>query len=242
MVFRNPAKFKPILFALSLLLAANVYAYEKDVGCSPLIIEKVKQYRHYILSGDVEGLSGSIVYPVKISFAGKKMNILNETVLSKLWRTIITKRFVGLVNSSDVCSLAKELNLDPVSHKIQSLVIFYDEEDSKYSYSYISSERELLDFLNTVIELISNKDYQRLSTLFRYPFATRCGEKTIIIDDRQDFYVYTDDILNDNFIGIIKKSLDEESFFEHPQGLMLNERGDIWVYEIDGELLLLPLP
>ena len=74
--------------------------------------------------------------------------------------------------------------------------------------------------------------------MFRYPFAIRCDEKTIIINDQQDFYEYADDILNDNFVGIIKKSLDEEKFFEHPQGLRLNKRGDIWVLEIDGELLL----
>ena len=74
------------------------------------------------MSGDVEGLSGSIVYPVKSLLGGKKVNILNETVLSKIWRSIVTKKFVGLVNSSDVCSLAKALNLDPISHKIQSLL------------------------------------------------------------------------------------------------------------------------
>ena len=33
MVFRGPAKFKSILFTLSLLLAGNIYASEKDVEC-----------------------------------------------------------------------------------------------------------------------------------------------------------------------------------------------------------------
>ena len=243
MIFKVSAEFKSFLFGLLLLLASDIFASEKEVECRPEVMEKVGQYQHYILSGDVEDLSESINYPVKASIGGRKTNISSELVLKSkaVWNSIFTERLVDLVNSSDVCSLAKELDLDPVSHKIRSLVIFYDEEDARYSYSGISSEKALLDFLNAVLEAVSDKDYQRLSGFFKYPFVIRCGDNKITISDQQDFNEYADNIIDDDFIAVIKRSLGEDGFVQNPKGLMLNKRGDIWVLEVYGNLLLQPV-
>ena len=241
MIFRVPVEFKSLLAVLLLLLVGDIFASKNEAGCQSAVMEKVEQYRHYILSGDVEGISASINYPVKASIGGSKANIIDETVLKALWNFIFTESLVELVNVSDACSLAKEWDLDIANHKIQSLVIFYDEEDARYSYSGITSEKALLDFLNTVIKAASNKDYQQLPGFFKYPFTIRYGDKEKIISNRQDFNKYVDDIIDSDFIRVIKKALDEDDFVQHPKGLMLNERGDIWVFEVYGKLLLQPV-
>lgn len=240
MSFLESENLKLFLFVFLLLSGNNTLVSAKEAECSLLLIEKVESYRHYILSGDTESLFRQVSYPVMAWIGSKPRPVRNTRDLNIFWEFIATERFLDLVRESSSCDLVRELNIEPDSYKIRSLAIFYDEEDSEYSYSGITSKRALLRFLRGVLELSTNKDYEQLSTLFRYPFMIRCSGEKITIKNQQQFLKHADNIIDDNFMKIITTAQDEKNLVQHPKGLMLNEIGEIWILEVygSGKLLL----
>lgn len=235
-------KTKLIFFILLLLIANDLLAIEAEkYNCEGVNEERVEQYRDYILSGNVALLSRHIRFPVQVVVGGKVVSIRDESFLKITWKVVSTERLLNLVSDAAYCELAKELKMDPVSGNIGSLAIYYDEKDAKYSYSGITSERDLLNFLTMLVKLISEKEYRKLSGFFRYPFAVQGEDDKIVINNGEDFYRYKELIVTNEFISIVTKSLDEENFVQHPIGLMLNEVGDIWVVEVSSGLLIQPV-
>ena len=241
MIFKKYVKPPSIVFALFLLVVINIFASEKETACTPATAKVAEQYRQIILDGDAEELARNINFPITALSYGSKSNFRDDYVLKHGWKAIFSKNRMTLIGSLDACGLAKELNLDPVSLKIQSLVILYDKEDSEFGYSGIESKKDLIRYINTVIELSAKKDYQQLAPLFRYPIVMWSNNQSVLINNQQEFMENADEIINEWFIDIVTKSFAENAYSQHPRGLMLNQRGDIWVYQINGDFVLIVL-
>ncbi len=241
MIIGNFVTRSLVVFGLLLCVAVNISASEKETACPPAAAKMAEHYRQAILSGDPEELARSINFPIKALIGGSKVKIRGDRVLKYGWKYIFSKKRMTLIGSLDACGLARELNLDPVSLKIQSLVILYDKEDSEFGYSGIESKKDLTHFINTVIELSAKKDYQQLAPLFRYPIVMWSNNQSVLINNQQEFMENADEIINEWFIDIVTKSFAENAYSQHPRGLMLNQRGDIWVYQINGDFVLIVL-
>lgn len=228
-------KIQVILITLSFIVFSAIGLENKK---APNNCDKVKPYKALILENDPEKLTEYLHFPLDAVLIGSIDTFKYKGIFLKLWKTIFDEQLMEKVKNRDNCKLLEELKIDPETGKITSLIIDYDPEDARLSYASISSVKELNAFLSNFLTKYESKDISGLAPFFKYSFVVYEGETKILVENEKDFKRHSNLILTNKLLNLVNNALKYQEFNQHPMGLMLNERGDVWVQEYDDGLKL----
>lgn len=190
------------------------------------------KYKSSLLKID-KSIFDNIEYPVEVVVNGTLIEISSKVSLEPAWSYIATKEFSNNLKKLSACELARKMGLSRNDAIIKSLVIDWDESDSQYSSSGISSAKKLKHFINEANRYFDDGDYITLSYMFHFPMTIKVVEKTIAIENRRELIEYSQYIFNDKF----KKIINSNVVINVGAGVMLNNSGDVWVIGHNGDLL-----
>ena len=228
--------FTRVFLIVSFFVSCAASSLQAQTVCDSDILSKVERYRGQILNGNLPELTKNIRFPVPLIFAGS-IQEWDPVRLEKYSRSIFHAEFPQELTKADTCDLAQQMKIDPDSGRIQSLVLFYDAEDAKYARSAIGSVRQLNRFMGLAIERMKARDYVALSEMFSYPIRVWVHEVETVVENKRDFAAFGDAIIDDQFLNIVTHAYQTGDYGQHPRGLMLNSRGDIWVRSYSGMAL-----
>lgn len=197
--------------------------------------DAIENIRQLLVDKNVSKVSELMEYPINAVLVGKITTIKQPFLFSKYY---FDEKFLEKIKALHYCELGKAMNVDPKSGKIRNLVIGYDEDDSIFASSGITSAKALRVFVKEVISLSKQKKYSDLSQKFRYPFYIESSQQRITISDKESFLANANLIANDGFIKLLEDKFESDSFIKMPRGLMLTKEGDVWIVPTNAGLLL----
>lgn len=207
-----------------------VNASEVECRSGTFTVKYIESLRQAFVSDDVTFFVEEIDFPIKEQTYGSIGNVYKEG-LPIFWKNIATKETKELVSKASYCEIVDIFGLkvswlgygDP---KITQMIFYTDKEDLKYVFSGFVSAKELFDYVENINNLINQRRFNELSSYIEYPVYDANMKK---ITNKNDFVKFVEFIVTPKFRTLLKDAKTGKNFILLNQGIMLNERGDVWL-------------
>lgn len=226
-----------ILLVLMMVVAVGCDA--QPITCKPSEHDtaEIESLRSALLGSNFGTIQPLVDFPILAQMDGSIMEF-DDALLESMLPYVLTNDVRLKLKSATACELIEYLGVESTESKytINHLIFYRDEEDLKYSKSGIKSSAELKKFILEVNGFLKSGDYERIGATLDYPFSIHLKGGAVTIHNVEEFMQHKKTIINPQFKSLVQKSINEKNLHQRVTGVMLNERGDIWIQSIKGEL------